>query len=127
MHVIPIPPEGVHTVRAVPTIINALMDKEEPSLLDLATWANQYYNGNHLNIRQINDGDILQVLNGLHLSGLLEHENMGGGTITLSDSEGEEDHAEGSNDEGTPSSETSNSDEEIEEEDGDSSGSSSSA
>ena len=82
-HAIPIPPGGVHTVRAVPTVINSLMDKECPSLHELATWTNQYYNCNHLNIRQIIDGDILQVLNGLHLSGLLVHENMGGRSVTL--------------------------------------------
>ena len=93
MHTILIPPEGVHTVRAVPTIINSLMDKEDPSLHDIATWANQYYNENHINLRQIIDGDILQALNGIHLSGLLQDENMGGRTITLSDSS-EEDPAE---------------------------------
>ena len=127
MHAIPIPPEGVHTVRAVPTIINSLMDKEDRSLQDIATWANQYYNENHINLRQIIDDDILQVLNGIHLSGLLQHENMGGRTITLSDSEGEEDQVRGSNDEETPSSRTSSSEKESEGDKGDSRGSPSSA
>ena len=81
---------------------------------------------NNLNIRQIIDGDILQVLNGIHLSGLLQHENMGGENGTLSDSEGDKDQVEGSADEETPSSGTSSSEEESEGEEDNSCGSSSS-
>ena len=103
-HAMPIPPGGVHIVRAVPMVLDSLINKEDPSLLELCTWTNQYYNMNNLNIRQIIDGDILQVLNGLHLSGLLQHENMGKENRTLSDSEGEEDQVRGSSDEETPSS-----------------------
>ena len=81
---------------------------------------------NNLNIRQIIDGDILQVLNGLHLCGLLQHENMGEENGTLSDSEEEEDQERESNDEETPSSGTSSSEEESEGEEGNSCGSPSS-
>ena len=49
-HAIPIPQKGIHTVRAVPQVINSLIKKENPSLCDLATWTNQYYEGNNLNI-----------------------------------------------------------------------------
>ena len=110
-HAIPIPPEGIHTVRAIPKIINSLIDKENPSLYDLATWTNQHYNGHHLNIRQIIDGDILQVLNGIHLSGLLVQGNMGGRSVSLLDTEEEEDQEEVGDEEDSPTSETPNSDE----------------
>ena len=93
-HPIPIPPEDIHTVRAVPEIINSLIDKEKPSLCDLATWTNQHYNSHHLNIRQIIDGDILQVLNAIHLSGLLVQGNMGGRSVSIPDTEDKDDQEE---------------------------------
>ena len=98
-HAIPIPPEGIHTVRAVPKIINSLIDKENPSLCDLATWTNQHYNSHHLNIRQIIDGDILQVLNAIHLSGLLVQGNRGGQSVSIPDTEDEDDQVEEGNEE----------------------------
>ena len=49
-HAIPIPQKGIHTVRAVPQVINSLIKKEDPSLCDLTTWTNQYYEDNNLNI-----------------------------------------------------------------------------
>ena len=124
VHAIPIPPEGVHTVRAVPTIINSLMDKEDPSFHDISTWANQYYNDNHINIRQIIDGDILQVLNGIHLSGLLVQGNMGGRSVSLLDTEEDDDQEEEGDEEDNPTSKTPDSDKGSgDKEEGDSSGS----
>ena len=72
-HAIPIPPGGVHTVRAVSTVLDSLINKEDPTLLKLSTWTNQYYNMNNLNIRQIINGDILQVLNSISMRRFLAH------------------------------------------------------
>ena len=65
------PNENVHTVRAVPQVIKDLENADSPSLSTLAGWALEYYGTNHLNIRQIIDGDLLQVLHAIFVSGLL--------------------------------------------------------
>merc|ERR1712051_889770 len=57
-HEIPIPKEGIHTVRAVPQVIRSLINKKDPSLCVIAKWTNQYYESNNLNIQLIIDGDI---------------------------------------------------------------------
>ena len=75
-HGVPIPQEGVHTVRAIPSILNILLDDERPSLRKLCQWTNQFYNQVNFNIRLCIDSDILQIFNALHLSGLLKHSNM---------------------------------------------------
>ena len=112
-------------VKAIRLILNSLINKVDPSLRNLCRWTNQFYNLNNSNIRQFIDGDILQVLNGLHLSGLLQHENMCNENELLTDSDEEEKPEGESNGGGTPSGESSSSEKESEEEEGSSCGSSS--
>ena len=71
VHRMSTPNENVHTVRAVPQVINDLENEDNPSLSTLAGWAYEYYQTNDLNIRQIIDGDLLQVLHAICISGLL--------------------------------------------------------
>ena len=115
-HPISIPQSGIHTIRTVPDVINSLMDKEKPSLYDLATWTNQYYEGNNLNIRQIIDGDILQVLNSIHLSGLLVQMGMGGEIVTLPETEEDEDQDDRDEGESSPTNDDHDSDKESDDE-----------
>ena len=122
---VPIPPEGVHTVKAILSILNSLIDKEDPSLHDLCQWTNQFYNQNNSDIRQFIDGNIFRVLNGLHLSGLLQHDNMCKENELLINSDEEEKPEGKSNGEGTPSGKSSSRGSESGEEEGSSSGSSS--
>ena len=98
------------------------MDKKEPSLYDLAVWTNQYYEGNNLNIRQIIDGDILQVFNSIHLSGLLVQMGMGGEIVTLPETDEDEDHKEEGDDEDNLTEDEDDQEEDDDEEEGDSSG-----
>ena len=49
-HEIPIPQKDIYTVRAVPQVINSLLNKVDPSLRELAKWTNQYYEASNLNI-----------------------------------------------------------------------------
>ena len=76
VHELSTPKDNVHTVRAVPQVINDLENKDNPSLSTLAGWAYEYYEKSNLNIRQIIDGDLLQVLHAICISGLLQQ--MGG-------------------------------------------------
>ena len=76
MKALPIPEEGVHTVRAIPSILNALLEEENPSLCELCTWTNTFYNKSNLNLCLYTDDNILQIVNALHLSGLLYHRNI---------------------------------------------------
>ena len=115
-HPISIPQSSIHTVRAVPEVINSLIDKEKPSLYDLATWMNQYYKGNKLNIRQIIDGNILQVLNSIHLRGLLVQIGMGGEIVTLPETEENEDQDDRDEGESIPTNGDHDSDEESDDE-----------
>ena len=109
-HAIPIPQKGIHTVRAVPQVINSLLNKVDPSLRELTKWTNQYYEANNLNIRQIIDGDILQVLNGIHLSGLLLQMGIGGEVLTLPDTEEDQDQDKREDGESSSASDTHDSD-----------------
>ena len=123
---IPIPPAGVHTVKAIPSILYSLTNQRTPSLRNLCQWTNQFYNQKDFDIRQCIDGDILQVLNGLHLSGLLQHKKMCKKNEILTDTDDEEEAEKENNDGGAPSSESSSSENESEEEESSSSVSSSS-
>ena len=127
-HEIHIPKEGIHTVRAVPQMIKSLINKKDPSLRLLAKWANQYYESNNLNIRLIIDGDILQVLNGVHLSGLLLQIGKVEEVVSISDADDNQDKNKAEYEESTPAGDTNDSDEESDKEEsedpeGDSTGS----
>ena len=113
-------------VKAVPLIVYSLTTQRTPSLRNLCTWTNQFYNQNNLDLRQLIDGDILQVLNGLHLSGLLQHEKMCKKNEILTDTDDEEEAEKENDDEGAPSGEPSSSERKSEDEEGSSSVSSSS-
>ena len=127
-HEIPISKEGIHTVRAVPQVISSLINKRDPSLGVLAKWTNQYYESNNLNIQQIIDGDILQVLNGIHLSGLLQQMGEVEEVLSISDTDDNQDQDKVEDEESTPAGDTNDSDEESNKEkkddaEGDSNGS----
>ena len=104
MHKMAIPEDGVHTVRAVPQVINLLRNKEDPSLCTLAQWANQYYELSDLNIQQIIDGDLLQVLNAIHISGLLQQMGEDCEVVSVSESDNDQDLDKAEDDESTPTS-----------------------
>ena len=106
----------------------SLINKEDPSLRVLAKWANQYYKSNNLNIRQIIDGDILQVLNGVHLSRLLLQIGEVEEVVSISDADDNQDKNKVEDKESTPAGDTNDSDEESDKEEsedpeGDSTGS----
>ena len=112
MHEMAIPKDGVHTARAVPQVIDYLRNKEDPSLCTLAQWANQYYESSNLNLRQIIDGDLLQVLNAIHISGLLQQMGDDCDVVTVPESDNDQDVDKTEDEESTPTSSSSDNDEE---------------
>jgi len=128
VHEMSTPKDNVHTVRAVPQVINDLENKDKTSLSTLARWAYEYYEKTNLNIRQIIDGDILQVLNGIHLSGLLLQIGEVEEVLSVSDTDDNQDKNKAEDEESTPAGNTNDSDkesdkEESEDAEGDSTGS----
>ena len=97
-------------------MIRSLINKKDPSLGILAKWANQYYESNNLNIRQIIDGNILQVLNGIYLSGLLQQMGEVEEVLSISDTDDNQDQNKVEDEEITPAGDTSDSDEESDKE-----------
>ena len=91
-------------------MIRSLINKKDPSLGVLAKWANQYYESNNLNIRQIINGDILQVLNGVHLSGLLLQIGEVEEVVSVSDADDNQDKNKAEDEESTPAGDTNDSD-----------------
>ena len=109
-------------------MIRSLVNKKDPSLCVLAKWANQYYESNNLNIRLIIDGNILQVLNGVHLSGLLFQIGEVEEVVSVSNADDNQDKNNAEDEENTPADNTNDGDEESNKEesddpDGDSTGS----
>ena len=109
-------------------MIKSLINKKDPSLRLLANWANQYYESNNLNIRLIIDGDILQVLNGVYLSGLLLEIGEVEEVVSVSDADDNQDKNKAEDKENTPADDTNDDNEESDKEesedpDGDSTGS----
>ena len=86
-HRLALPEENVHTSRAVPQVIKDLEGVHTPSLGELAKWVHEYYETHDLNIRQIIDGDLLQVFNAIFISGLLQQLGHGPEVVKIQDSD----------------------------------------
>ena len=120
-------PEGnVHTARAVPQVIKDLEGVDSPSLGDLAEWVHEYYETCKLNIRQIIDGDLLQVFNAIFISGLLQQLGYVPEVVRIRDSDSDstidsDDDEENSSTRGNDSGDNSDDNRERDNEDGDSS------
>ena len=87
VHNLSTPERNVHTARAVPQVIKDLENADNPSLCTLAEWVHEYYETNHLNIRQITDGDLLQVFNAIFISGLLQQLGYKPEVVQIQDSD----------------------------------------
>ena len=87
VHSLTRPEINVHTARAVPQVIKDLENANNPSLGALAKWVHEYYETNYLNIRQITDGDLLQVFHAIFVSGLLQQMGYEPEVVELQDSD----------------------------------------
>ena len=120
------PERNVHTARAVPQVIKDLENADNPSLCTLAEWVHEYYETNHLNIRQITDGDLLQVFHAIFISGLLQQLGYGPEVVKIQDSDSDapidsDDDEENSSTRDNDSGDNSDDNHESDSEDGDSS------
>ena len=104
------PNENVHTVRAVPQVIKDLENADSPSLSTLAGWAHEYYRTNHLNIRQIIDGDLLQVLHAISVSGLLQLMGDEPEVVRIQDSDSDQTMDSSDDEDNSPTSDNDDSD-----------------